>query len=284
MHTSTHVHIRGHRHDIKRGLLKAEDLYQVGSIDPTSSHLLLELPDERDVPLLIGEYIVISGRERFSVAEGAAPADDNPCLRKPLTPVFNEVPLTAERALPRAKLMFGELAALDAEFESGDGVFIELGDLPDGQLLADARLLVQTDDRLYTAPCGNVGFETRLDVDLATARERYGVVDRVVDGARDLIVLRDQPLPNHWSRRRTDILVIAAQGYPASAMDMFWVTPELDFADGRKPANADSIETYAGQAWQRFSWHYPPTQPWNPATSSLLTHMRFVRVRLAQAN
>lgn len=257
-------------------------LYQVAGIDPAASHLLLELPDERDIPLLADEYIVVNGRERFSVAAGTAPPDDNPCLRKPLRPVFNEVPLTLAQALPRAKLTFSELAALDPDFETGDGVFIELGDIPDGQVLADAKLLVQGDDRLYTAPCGNVGYEARLDQDLALARERYGQVDRIADGGRDLIVLREQPLPAHWNRAKTDILVMAPQGYPAAAMDMFWVTPGLTLASGAVPANGDVTETYAGQAWQRFSWHYDATCRWSPLSDSLLTHLRFVRVRLSQ--
>lgn len=282
MKPTTLIHISGQGHNIQRGLVPASTLYEIASVDPISAHLLLELPDDRDVPLMPNEYIVINGRERFSVGEGPHPGDDNPCLRKPMTPVFNEIKLEGASALHRAKLTFEELAKLDPDFEAGDGIFVDLADLPDGQVLPNVRLLVQSDDRLYTAPCGNVGFDSRLDMDLAKFRERFGAVDRIVDGARDLVIARDQALPTHWSRSRTDILMIAAQGYPMSAMDMFWVPPGLTLSDGRTPANAETIEHYAGMPWQRFSWHYTDSNRWNPSRDDLLTHMRFVRTRLAQ--
>lgn len=282
MKPTTLIHIGGEAHHIQRGLVPASSLYQIASVHPVGAHLLLELPDDRDVPLLPDEFIVISGRERFSIGDGPHPGEDNPCLRKPMTPVFNEIRLEGSSALHRAKLTFDELARLDPDFEAGDGIFVDLGDLPDGQVIAGARLLVQSDDRLYTAPCGNVGFDSRLDADLAKLGDRFGVVDRITDGARDLVIVREQALPGHWSRPSTDILMIAAQGYPMSAMDMFWVPPGLTLADGRLPANADLIEHYAGVAWQRFSWHYPDTSRWNPSRDDLLTHMRFVRTRLAQ--
>lgn len=104
------------------------------------------------------------------------------------------------------------------------------------------------------------------------------------DGTRRLVIARGQELPAHWNRRSTDILLQVPQGYPLAALDMFWVTPGLALADGRQPQNADQLETYAGRTWQRFSWHYPPGHRWNPATDGILSHLRFARVRLGQAN
>jgi hypothetical protein len=186
--------------------------------------------------------------------------------------------------LPKAKLSFEQLAALDPDFESGDGVFVELTDVPDAQVMPGMRVLVQDDDRFYTSPCGNVGFETKLDADLALLRERHGDVECIDEGSRRLVIARGQELPAHWNRRSTDILLQVPQGYPLAALDMFWVTPGLSLADGRQPQNADQLEAYAGRTWQRFSWHYPPGHRWNPATDSLLSHLRFARVRLGQAH
>jgi len=254
MHTS--IHVAGTRHDISRGLVAGAAIYNLADIDPTRQHLLLELADDRDVPLRPDDYIVINGRERFSVADGPQPADDNPCLRKPLSPTINEQELPADRALHQAKLTFEQLAAIDPDFESGDGVFVELKDVPDAQVLPGMRVLVQNDDRFYTSPCGNVGFETKFDADLALLRERCGDVECVDEGTRRLVIVRAQELPAHWNRRSTDILLQVPQGYPLAALDMFWVTPGLALAEGRQPQNADQLETYAGRTWQRFSWHY----------------------------
>lgn len=282
MHTA--IHVAGTRHDISRGLVAGTAIYNLADIDPLRQHLLLELEDDRDVPLRPDDYIIIDGRERFSVADGPQPADDNPCLRKPLSPTINAQVLRTDRALRQAKLTFEQLAALDPDFEPGDGIFVELKDVPDAQLLPGMRILVQDDDRFYTSPCGNVGFETKFDADLGLLRERHGDVDYIDEGIRRLVIARGQELPVHWNRRSTDILLQVPQGYPLAALDMFWVTPGLALADGRQPQNADVLETYAGRPWQRFSWHYPPGHRWNPAIDGILSHLRFARVRLSQVH
>jgi hypothetical protein len=282
MHTV--IHVAGNRLDTSRGLVAGAAIYNLADVDSARQHLLLELADDRDIPLRVDDQIIINGRERFSIGEGPCPADDNPCLRKPLSPVVNEHELSPDKLLHQAKLTFEQLAALDPDFESGDGVFVELKDVPDAQITPGMRVLVQDDDRFYTSPCGNVGFDTKLEADLDLLRARCSTVERIADGTRSLVIVRALKLPLHWNRTTTDILFHAPQGYPLAAMDMFWVTPGLALADGRSPQNADQIEMYGGETWQRFSWHYPPGHRWNPATDGLLSHLRFARVRLGQAN
>ncbi len=282
MHTV--IHVAGNRLDTSRGLVAGAAIYKLADVDSVRQHLLLELADDRDIPLRVDDQIIINGRERFSVGEGPCPADDNPCLRKPLSPVVNEQELSSDKLLHKAKLTFEQLAALDPDFESGDGVFVELNDVPDAQITPGMRILVQDDDRFYTSPCGNVGFDTKLEADLDLLRERGAMVERIDNGTRSLVIIRGLELPSHWNRTTTDILFHAPQGYPLAAMDMFWVTPGLVLADGRSPQNADQIEVHAGETWQRFSWHYPPGHRWNPATDGLLSHLRFARMRLGQAN
>lgn len=282
MQIQTSIHVAGTRYEIDRGLVCGDALYQLSGLIFGQQYLLLELPQERDVPVAPHDYVVISGRERFSVASGPYPDDDNPCLRVPLTPVMNDGPVPSTGALTRAKQTAGELSALDPNFEVGDGVFIDLQDLPDAQLADGWRLVVQADDHFYTSPCGNVGFQERLAQDLESARRLYGHVDVFEELTRSLLVFRDQPLGAQWSRRTTDILVQVPQGYPLAALDMFWVPPGLRLADGRMPNCGDHLEEFMGTQWQRISWHYPSTKTWNPATDGLISHMRFVRARLAQ--
>lgn len=282
MHTV--IHVAGNRFDISRGFVAGAAIYNLADVDSARQHLLLELADDRDIPLRVDDQIIINGRERFSIGEGPCPADDNPCLRKPLSPVVNEQELSPDKLLHQAKLTFEQLAALDPDFEPGDGVFVELKDVPDAQITPGMRVLVQNDDRFYTSPCGNVGFNTKFEADLDLLRARCSTVERIDDGTRSLVIVRALELPAHWNRPITDILFHVPQGYPIAAMDMFWVTPGLALADGRSPQNADQIEVYAGESWQRFSWHYPPGHQWNPATDGLLSHLRFARMRLGQAN
>lgn len=282
MNIHTSIHVAGTRYEIDRGVLRGHALYQLTGLAFGHQYLLLELPEERDVPVAPDDYIVIGGKERFSVGHGPYPADDNPCLRVPLTPVMNDVPVPNAAALSRAKITAAQLSALDPNFEIGDGVFVDLRDLPDVQIAEGWRLLVQADDHFYTSPCGNVGFKERLAQDLAYARNLYGKLDVFDEPTRSLVVFREQPLAAHWSRRCTDILVQVPQGYPMAALDMFWVPPGLRLADGRIPNCGDHLEVFMASQWQRMSWHYPQSMAWNPSADGLLSHMRFVRARLAQ--
>jgi hypothetical protein len=129
-----------------------------------------------------------------------------------------------------------------------------------------------------------VGFDTKLAEDVQYLRDRHDAVEVIEEGARTLIIVREIELPLHWNQRTTDLLIQVPQGYPLAALDMFWVTPGLVLSDGRQPQNADQMEAYAGRVWQRFSWHYPPEYQWNPTRDGILSHMRFARSRLSQAN
>jgi hypothetical protein len=275
--------VAGNRLDTSRGLVTGLAIYNLAGIEPSRQYLLLELQDDRDIPLKVDDHIVISGRERFSVGEGSIPADDNPCLRKPVNFVMNEHPISPESRPHHAKLTFEQIAAFDHEFHAGDGVFAELRDVPDAAIIAGMRVLVQDHDRFYTSPCGNVGFGARLEAELESLRGIYGAVDCLDEGTRVLVIIRRMPLAPHWNRESTDVLIQVPQAYPLAAMDMFWVTPGLRLADGRAPQSGDQLETYGGQQWQRFSWHYPQGYGWNPAVDGLLTHIRFARTRLTQA-
>lgn len=284
MHTEASIHVAGHRYDCTRGLVSGAAIYDLIQLDPQLHHLLFEIDDDRDIPFASDDCIIIDGGERFSIADGRSPDGPGPALRRPIEIAMNGVKIKDDPRLRHVKPTFEELSQLASDYQPGDGLFVELKDLPDAQITTGARLLLQPRDRLYTSPCGNVGFESRLDADLRALRELYGDVRRIEEGARTLIIVPDLSLPTHWSRPHTDVLILAPQGYPAAAMDMFWVTPGLVLADGRMPQNADQQESYGGQTWQRFSWHYQQPQRWDASANGLMSHMRFVRMRLAQIN
>lgn len=108
-----------------------------------------------------------------------------------------------------------------------------------------------------------------------------GVRVQVVDGGGQIfVVLCKVPLPAGAYRiDRTDVLFIADHQYPLSAMDMFWTEVEVRKIDGSVPAGAESIETYLGRQWRRFSWHRNGV--WNPAGNGLLDHFEFMQARFA---
>ena len=112
--------------------------------------------------------------------------------------------------------------------------------------------------------------------------EKAGVrVDVEQQGPQAYIILRALPLPKGaYQVTVSDVLFITDTQYPLSAMDMFWTEPAVLRHDGSVPAGGESIETYVGRQWRRFSWHRNGT--WNPAGNPLLDHFAFVQDRFAR--
>jgi hypothetical protein len=95
------------------------------------------------------------------------------------------------------------------------------------------------------------------------------------------VVLKQLALPaGLFNLDRSDVLFISDFQYPLSAMDMFWVQPELTRPDGAIPAGAESIEPYLGRNWRRFSWHRQGV--WRPTGNPLLDHYALTEARWAE--
>ena len=122
--------------------------------------------------------------------------------------------------------------------------------------------------------------ELRRHAEQLAAQAGVGVDIERLD-AQIYIILRDLPLPKGaYLVATSDILFITDVQYPLSAMDMFWTDVAVLRADGTVPANADSIETYCGRPWRRFSWHRNGI--WNPSGNGLLDHFEFMQDRFAK--
>jgi hypothetical protein len=106
------------------------------------------------------------------------------------------------------------------------------------------------------------------------------VVEVIEEGGQLFVLLRKVPLPSGLFRlTSTDVLFITDQQYPLSALDMFWTEPDAIRPDGSIPQNADSMQTYLGRQWRRYSWHRNGV--WNPARNGILDHFAFMESRWA---
>jgi len=110
-------------------------------------------------------------------------------------------------------------------------------------------------------------------------REATGINFQLLpEGSRIFILLEKVPLPSGLFRvKETDVLYIADQQYPFSAMDMFWTEVDVVRPDGAIPSGADATEQYLGCSWRRFSWHR--NSIWNPAGNPLMDHYSFMEAR-----
>jgi Prokaryotic E2 family E len=101
------------------------------------------------------------------------------------------------------------------------------------------------------------------------------------DNPQIFVVLSQVTLPSGlYAQSSTDVLFITDHQYPRSALDMFWTEIGVVLAGGGTPANADSIEEYAGRRWRRFSWHRGGS--WNATGNGLLDHYHFMLQRFRE--
>lgn len=123
---------------------------------------------------------------------------------------------------------------------------------------------------------------TQLQRDADELAELAGItVDIEQEGAQVFVLLRKVVLPaGTYQLAATDAMFMTDSQYPVSAMDMFWVEVPVLLASGAIPAGAESIETYRGVQWRRFSWHRNGS--WNPTGNPLLDHFEFMQDRFAK--
>ena len=102
--------------------------------------------------------------------------------------------------------------------------------------------------------------------------DRY---ELVAEGGVLRVVLYDFPIPLGYQRRHADINVRIESGYPDSEIDMVYVHPALQRADGEAIA-AISSDDFDGKQWQRWSRHRTAANPWRPGVDNLATHFSLV--------
>ena len=159
------------------------------------------------------------------------------------------------------------------------------GDPTGGTLIhATDTIILKNGDHFRVLP-GNRTFGLTVAVPLELLDDvnefkRITGLDAVVipEENRIFVHIKQAPLPaNRYRIERTDILFITDFQYRLSAMDMFWVDPDVVRPDGQVPQAADAVESYLGRLWRRFSWHRNGI--WDPSRNGLLDHYAFVESR-----
>ncbi len=126
-----------------------------------------------------------------------------------------------------------------------------------------------------------MGIPSILEEDAEELRAATGLdVELTPDGTQIFVVIKQVPLPpGAFKVKTSDILFVTDQQYRYSALDMFWAEESVLRADGGLPAGGESVETYLGRRWRRFSWHRNGV--WNPNRNGLLDHFEFMQARLS---
>ena len=146
------------------------------------------------------------------------------------------------------------------------------------------RLVIQDKDHFITTPCGNVG-DMPLLPDLIGKHYKqvlaeYPNAELHEHDDQYLLILPNVELPEEWIPKIVDLLILIPQGYPAAALDMFFVSPNIKLSSGQQPDRGNHFESFLGKKWQRFSWHYQ-SRKWNPSRDTLSSHINFCLSRFA---
>ena len=89
-------------------------------------------------------------------------------------------------------------------------------------------------------------------------------------GKRGLLI-KDYPLPEGYTPRKTNLMLLIPDSYPAGMIDMFYFDPPVKRQDGVGIA-ALADEPHFYRQWQRWSRHYV----WRAGIDNISTHITYV--------
>lgn len=137
-------------------------------------------------------------------------------------------------------------------------------------------------ERFMTLPLDQQeGYTARHHFDLPENDREYldslGLVwETVMENNVQRVVIHKYPLPNGYSQQDVSLYLLIIAGYPDAQIDMAFFHPAITRADGKPiPATATSI-AFDGKAWQQWSRHRTPANPWRADVDYIGTHMALV--------
>lgn len=89
------------------------------------------------------------------------------------------------------------------------------------------------------------------------------------------LLIRDYPLPEGYTPKNSNLMLLVPDNYPGAMIDMFYFDPPVQREDGAE-IEALSYECHFGQHWQRWSRHYD----WRPGIDNMSTHITYVSNQL----
>lgn len=85
------------------------------------------------------------------------------------------------------------------------------------------------------------------------------------------VIITDYELPVGYNESKIELMLLVPQDYPMSALDMFYVSPDIAKQNGNS-IEALTNEPHFSKEWQRWSRHYQ----WEPGAHSVATHLKFI--------
>jgi Prokaryotic E2 family E len=120
------------------------------------------------------------------------------------------------------------------------------------------------------------------DVDQTFLSERSLVPTISVESSMLCVVFPQWRLPPGYALSEADLLLRLPAGYPDVPPDMWWFSPAIVLASGARPPATESMESYLGRVWQRWSRHFNGGQ-WKSGIDGLESFLALIRRELERS-
>jgi hypothetical protein len=101
-------------------------------------------------------------------------------------------------------------------------------------------------------------------------------------GENRWLVIHDYPLPQGYQPSAARLALLIHKDYPQAQIDMFYFDPPVSRSDGVAIPNTQVTATIGDVVFQGWSRHRNGTQPWDPLTDNVATHLTLVEHSLAR--
>ncbi len=99
--------------------------------------------------------------------------------------------------------------------------------------------------------------------------------EELADVGKSGLLIKEYSLPDGYTPRKTNLMLIIPGNYPGAMIDMFYFNPPVERKDGKGIA-ALVDEVHFDQQWQRWSRHYE----WRPGIDNISNHLTYVHNEL----
>jgi hypothetical protein len=120
------------------------------------------------------------------------------------------------------------------------------------------------------------------DTDIKYLRDRDLPHEITEESGMTCVVFPNFKLPAGLDHESADLLIRLPAGYPDLAPDMWWFDPGVRTCDGNVIQATESIESYLGRSWQRWSRHFQPGQ-WQSGIDGLESFMALINRELLKS-
>ena len=112
--------------------------------------------------------------------------------------------------------------------------------------------------------------------------EEYGLPwETIVDGSQ-WVLIHDFPTHDGYNHARVTAAIRIETGYPQAELNMVYFFPALARKDGKGIGATQATQALDGKAFQRWSRHRTPQNPWKAGRDHLGTHVLLIEDWLAR--